>query len=148
MVLTMALGLLSTGAQARALGQGLPSPHSGLVLSLCTLYCGFSAPVLFSQPYVPKKPPVLRVTEGPFFSEVAAYYEHFHQVIRLYNLPGEPCRWGGSQGDAGWHPFLFCPISADKQMCHLTWMFDSLAGKSNGLWPGSSQEGGGGAFPG
>lgn len=47
-------------------------------------------PVLFSQPYVPKKPPVLRVTEGPFFSEVAAYYEHFHQVIRLYNLPGEP----------------------------------------------------------
>lgn len=45
-------------------------------------------PVLFSQPYVPKKPPVLRVTEGPFFSEVAAYYEHFHQVIRLYNLPG------------------------------------------------------------
>lgn len=41
-----------------------------------------------AKPYVPKKPPVLRVTEGPFFSEVAAYYEHFHQVIRLYNLPG------------------------------------------------------------
>lgn len=41
-----------------------------------------------AKPYVPKKPPVLRVTEGPFFSEVSAYYEHFHQVIRLYNLPG------------------------------------------------------------
>ncbi|XP_036008561.1 alpha-mannosidase 2x isoform X2 [Mus musculus] len=41
-----------------------------------------------AKPYVPKKPPVLRVTEGPFFSEVAVYYEHFHQVIRLYNLPG------------------------------------------------------------
>uniref|UniRef100_A0A8C6RC18 Glycosyl hydrolase family 38 C-terminal domain-containing protein n=1 Tax=Nannospalax galili TaxID=1026970 RepID=A0A8C6RC18_NANGA len=41
-----------------------------------------------AKPYVPKKPPVLRVTEGPFFSEVVAYYEHFHQVVRLYNLPG------------------------------------------------------------
>ncbi|MEJ1289135.1 hypothetical protein NN561_020175 [Cricetulus griseus] len=41
-----------------------------------------------AKPYVPKNSPVLRVTEGPFFSEVAAYYEHFHQVIRLYNLPG------------------------------------------------------------
>lgn len=41
-----------------------------------------------AKPYVPKKPPVLRVTEGPFFSEVAAYYDHFHQVVRLYNLPG------------------------------------------------------------
>uniref|UniRef100_A0A8C5JVT4 Alpha-mannosidase n=1 Tax=Jaculus jaculus TaxID=51337 RepID=A0A8C5JVT4_JACJA len=41
-----------------------------------------------AKPYVPKNPPVVRVTEGPFFSEVAAYYEHFHQVIRLYNLPG------------------------------------------------------------
>ncbi|XP_076980368.1 alpha-mannosidase 2x isoform X3 [Tamandua tetradactyla] len=41
-----------------------------------------------AKPYVPKEPPVLRVTEGPLFSEVAAYYEHFHQVLRLYNLPG------------------------------------------------------------
>lgn len=41
-----------------------------------------------AQPYVPKEAPVLRVTEGPFVSEVAAYYEHFHQVTRLYNLPG------------------------------------------------------------
>uniref|UniRef100_A0A2R9AEG1 Alpha-mannosidase n=1 Tax=Pan paniscus TaxID=9597 RepID=A0A2R9AEG1_PANPA len=38
--------------------------------------------------YVPKEPPVLRVTEGPFFSEVVAYYEHIHQAVRLYNLPG------------------------------------------------------------
>ncbi|PNI42893.1 MAN2A2 isoform 24, partial [Pan troglodytes] len=35
-----------------------------------------------------KEPPVLRVTEGPFFSEVVAYYEHIHQAVRLYNLPG------------------------------------------------------------
>ncbi|KAF5927300.1 hypothetical protein HPG69_017777 [Diceros bicornis minor] len=41
-----------------------------------------------AQPYVPKDPPVLRVTEGPFFSEVVAYYEHVHQMVRLYNLPG------------------------------------------------------------
>ncbi|XP_064336664.1 alpha-mannosidase 2x isoform X3 [Camelus dromedarius] len=41
-----------------------------------------------AKPYVPKDPPVLRVTEGPFFSEVVAYYEHVHQVVRLYNLPG------------------------------------------------------------
>ncbi|XP_023604787.1 LOW QUALITY PROTEIN: alpha-mannosidase 2x-like, partial [Myotis lucifugus] len=49
---------------------------------------GLSATCSLSQPYVPKEPPVLRVTEGPFFSEVAAYYEHVHQVVRLYNLPG------------------------------------------------------------
>ncbi|XP_030619859.1 alpha-mannosidase 2x isoform X3 [Delphinapterus leucas] len=41
-----------------------------------------------AKPYVPKDPPVLRITEGPFFSEVVAYYEHVHQVVRLYNLPG------------------------------------------------------------
>ncbi|XP_019655802.2 alpha-mannosidase 2x isoform X3 [Ailuropoda melanoleuca] len=41
-----------------------------------------------AQPYVPKDAPVLRVTEGPFFSEVVAYYEHVRQVVRLYNLPG------------------------------------------------------------
>ncbi|XP_072656505.1 alpha-mannosidase 2x isoform X3 [Canis lupus baileyi] len=41
-----------------------------------------------AQPYIPKDPPVLRVTEGPFFSEVVAYYEHIRQVVRLYNLPG------------------------------------------------------------
>ncbi|KAF0876221.1 MA2A2 mannosidase, partial [Crocuta crocuta] len=41
-----------------------------------------------AQPYVPRDPPVLRVTEGPFFSEVVAYYEHVRQAVRLYNLPG------------------------------------------------------------
>lgn len=41
-----------------------------------------------AQPYVPKELPVLRVTEGPFFSEVATHYEHVHLVVRLYNLPG------------------------------------------------------------
>ncbi|XP_060257626.1 alpha-mannosidase 2x isoform X3 [Ovis aries] len=41
-----------------------------------------------AKPYVPRDPPVLRVTEGPFFSEVVACYEHVHQVVRLYNLPG------------------------------------------------------------
>lgn len=41
---------------------------------------------------------MLRVTEGPFFSEVAAYYEHVHQVVRLYNLPGAPAEeWGGKE---------------------------------------------------
>ncbi|XP_070631241.1 alpha-mannosidase 2x isoform X1 [Bos indicus] len=40
-----------------------------------------------AKPYVPRDPPVLRVTEGPFFSEVVACYEHVHQVVRLYNLP-------------------------------------------------------------
>lgn len=83
-------------AQARALGQGFLLTSPGLLLLLCTLCYGFSGHLLFFQPYVPKRPPVLRVTEGPFFSEVAVYYEHFHQVIRLYNLPGEPCGWGRS----------------------------------------------------
>ncbi|XP_040113420.1 alpha-mannosidase 2x isoform X3 [Oryx dammah] len=41
-----------------------------------------------AKPYIPRDPPVLRVTEGPFFSEVVACYEHVHQVVRLYNLPG------------------------------------------------------------
>ncbi|KAL0612654.1 Alpha-mannosidase 2x [Plecturocebus cupreus] len=40
-----------------------------------------------AKPYIPKEPPVLRVTEGPFFSEVVAYYKHVHQAVRLYNLP-------------------------------------------------------------
>lgn len=31
----------------------------------------------------------MRVTEGPFFSEVASYYQHVQQVVRLYNVPGE-----------------------------------------------------------
>ncbi|XP_032650078.1 alpha-mannosidase 2x isoform X1 [Chelonoidis abingdonii] len=41
-----------------------------------------------AKPYAPKEPPVVRVTEGPFFSEVASYYQHVQQVVRLYNVPG------------------------------------------------------------
>lgn len=69
-------------------------PWAGTSL-LCPLCCGFSCHLLFLQPYVPKDPPVLRVTEGPFFSEVVAYYEHVHQVVRLYNLPGAPAEEEG-----------------------------------------------------
>ncbi|XP_015744480.2 alpha-mannosidase 2x isoform X2 [Python bivittatus] len=41
-----------------------------------------------AKPYVPKDPPVVRVTEGPFFSEAAIYYQHVQEVVRLYNVPG------------------------------------------------------------
>uniref|UniRef100_A0A663MPP5 Alpha-mannosidase n=1 Tax=Athene cunicularia TaxID=194338 RepID=A0A663MPP5_ATHCN len=35
-----------------------------------------------------RDPPVVRVTEGPLFSEVASYYQHVQTVVRLYNVPG------------------------------------------------------------
>lgn len=38
--------------------------------------------------YNQKEPPVVRVVEGPLFSEVVAYYQHFQQSIRIYNVPG------------------------------------------------------------
>lgn len=41
------------------------------------------------QPYTPKDPPIVRVTEGPLFSEVSSYYQHVQTVVRLYNVPGE-----------------------------------------------------------
>ncbi|NXV73003.1 MA2A2 mannosidase, partial [Atlantisia rogersi] len=41
-----------------------------------------------AKPYAPKDPPVVRVTEGPLFSEVASYYQHVQTVVRLYNVPG------------------------------------------------------------
>ncbi|XP_054024882.1 alpha-mannosidase 2x [Dryobates pubescens] len=41
-----------------------------------------------AKPYNPKDPPVVRVTEGPLFSEVASYYQHVQAVVRLYNVPG------------------------------------------------------------
>lgn len=44
------------------------------------------------QPYTPKDPPVVRVMEGPLFSEVASYYQHAQTVMRLYNVPGEILR--------------------------------------------------------
>ncbi|NXW07865.1 MA2A2 mannosidase, partial [Fregetta grallaria] len=41
-----------------------------------------------AKPYTPKDPPVVRVTEGPLFSEVASYYQHVQTIVRLYNVPG------------------------------------------------------------
>uniref|UniRef100_A0A8D0KRJ9 Alpha-mannosidase n=1 Tax=Strix occidentalis caurina TaxID=311401 RepID=A0A8D0KRJ9_STROC len=41
-----------------------------------------------AKPYAPKDPPVVRVTEGPLFSEVTSYYQHVQTVVRLYNVPG------------------------------------------------------------
>ncbi|KAK2524447.1 Man2a2 [Columba guinea] len=41
-----------------------------------------------AKPYIPKDPPVVRVTEGPLFSEVASYYQHVQIMVRLYNVPG------------------------------------------------------------
>ncbi|KAI4826042.1 hypothetical protein KUCAC02_021698 [Chaenocephalus aceratus] len=38
--------------------------------------------------YNQKEPPVVRVVEGPLFSEVVAYYQHFQQTIRIHNVPG------------------------------------------------------------
>lgn len=44
---------------------------------------------IFLKPYNQKEPPVVRVVEGPLFSEVVAYYQHFQQSIRIYNVPGK-----------------------------------------------------------
>ncbi|XP_057278654.1 alpha-mannosidase 2x isoform X4 [Pezoporus wallicus] len=41
-----------------------------------------------AKPYAPNDLPVVRVTEGPLFSEVASYYQHVQTVVRLYNVPG------------------------------------------------------------
>ncbi|KFO96646.1 Alpha-mannosidase 2x, partial [Calypte anna] len=41
-----------------------------------------------AKPYAPKDPPVVRVMEGPLFSEVTTYYQHVQTVVRLYNVPG------------------------------------------------------------
>ncbi|XP_039628976.1 alpha-mannosidase 2x [Polypterus senegalus] len=38
--------------------------------------------------YISKDPPIVRVVEGPLFSEVMCHYQHFQLTIRLYNLPG------------------------------------------------------------
>uniref|UniRef100_A0A6Q2XS24 Alpha-mannosidase n=1 Tax=Esox lucius TaxID=8010 RepID=A0A6Q2XS24_ESOLU len=35
-----------------------------------------------------KGPPVVRVVEGPLFSEVVAFYQHFQQTVRIHNVPG------------------------------------------------------------
>uniref|UniRef100_A0A7N6AZR7 Alpha-mannosidase n=1 Tax=Anabas testudineus TaxID=64144 RepID=A0A7N6AZR7_ANATE len=41
-----------------------------------------------AKPYNQKEPPVVRVVEGPLFSEVVAHYQHFQQSIRIHNVPG------------------------------------------------------------
>ncbi|NXU52428.1 MA2A2 mannosidase, partial [Turnix velox] len=41
-----------------------------------------------AKPYTPRDPPLVRVTEGPLYSEVATYYQHVQMVVRLYNVPG------------------------------------------------------------
>uniref|UniRef100_A0A8C7XYX0 Alpha-mannosidase n=1 Tax=Oryzias sinensis TaxID=183150 RepID=A0A8C7XYX0_9TELE len=40
------------------------------------------------KPKVFPLPPVVRVVEGPLFSEVVAHYQHFEQTIRIHNVPG------------------------------------------------------------
>lgn len=95
------LGRPSQGSRAEACRQKYFCRGRAGAPRLCLPCCGFSCHLLFPQPYVPRDPPVLRVTEGPFFSEVVAYYEHVRQVVRLYNLPGEPCRSEGPRGGRG-----------------------------------------------
>ncbi|KAG8575395.1 hypothetical protein GDO81_009541 [Engystomops pustulosus] len=38
--------------------------------------------------YTPKDPPVVRIIDGPFFSEVTCHFQHVQQTMRVYNLPG------------------------------------------------------------
>lgn len=44
---------------------------------------------------------MVRVVEGPLFSEVVVYYQHFQQTLRINNVPGRPSfmscsrRYGG-----------------------------------------------------
>uniref|UniRef100_A0A8C0GQS5 mannosyl-oligosaccharide 1,3-1,6-alpha-mannosidase n=1 Tax=Chelonoidis abingdonii TaxID=106734 RepID=A0A8C0GQS5_CHEAB len=82
---------LVEGASGGLVGQRGPGRYTSP--PSCLLHC-VRLPLFLSQPYAPKEPPVVRVTEGPFFSEVASYYQHVQQVVRLYNVPGE--------GRAGW----------------------------------------------
>uniref|UniRef100_A0A8C6MJ64 Alpha-mannosidase n=1 Tax=Nothobranchius furzeri TaxID=105023 RepID=A0A8C6MJ64_NOTFU len=41
-----------------------------------------------AKPYNQKEPPVVRVAEGPLFSEVVAQHQHFQQTVRIHNVPG------------------------------------------------------------
>lgn len=41
-----------------------------------------------AKPYSQKEPPVVRVVEGPLFSEVVAHYQHFEMTVRIHNVPG------------------------------------------------------------
>lgn len=70
-----------------------------LLLTICP--CRYSPKDLFetssqflcilslTQPYHQKEPAVVRVVEGPLFSEVVAQYQHFQQNIRIHNVPGK-----------------------------------------------------------
>ncbi|XP_062317922.1 alpha-mannosidase 2x isoform X1 [Osmerus eperlanus] len=41
-----------------------------------------------AKPYSQREPPVVRVVEGPLFSEVVTHYQHFEQTVRIHNVPG------------------------------------------------------------
>uniref|UniRef100_A0A672LF11 mannosyl-oligosaccharide 1,3-1,6-alpha-mannosidase n=1 Tax=Sinocyclocheilus grahami TaxID=75366 RepID=A0A672LF11_SINGR len=41
-----------------------------------------------AKPYSQREAPVVRVVEGPLFSEVVAHYQHFQQTVRVHNVPG------------------------------------------------------------
>lgn len=72
---------------------------------------------------------MLRITEGPFFSEVVAHYEHVHQIVRLYNLPGEPCRRGcleGGAGSVGRDTLFLLPVVASHVLFEAGGMLHSL----------------------
>lgn len=63
---------------------------SSLILTLILLTIPFVSSRF--QPYNQKEPPVVRVVEGPLFSEVVAHYQHFQQTTRIHNVPGSKCR--------------------------------------------------------
>uniref|UniRef100_A0A8C9VFU6 mannosyl-oligosaccharide 1,3-1,6-alpha-mannosidase n=1 Tax=Scleropages formosus TaxID=113540 RepID=A0A8C9VFU6_SCLFO len=41
-----------------------------------------------AKPYTQKERPVVRVVEGPLFSEVVSHYQHFQLTVRINNVPG------------------------------------------------------------
>ncbi|XP_067871703.1 alpha-mannosidase 2x isoform X6 [Heterodontus francisci] len=41
-----------------------------------------------AKAYISKQSAITRITKGPLFSEVISFYQHFHQIVRLNNLPG------------------------------------------------------------
>lgn len=113
------LGLVRPGSQPRACWQQVPLLDPGRLLPVL-LTSGIQLPsALFSQPYVPRDPPVLRVTEGPF-SEVVACYEHVHQVVR--QQPGRVSPADGERGQGGVAPWAVthscsCPLSVCSHIC-------------------------------
>ena len=41
-----------------------------------------------SKPYTQREAPVVRVVEGPLFSEVVTHFQHFQQTVCIHNVPG------------------------------------------------------------